>query len=451
MAVKVVFLTSGTTWTVPSDWNSADNSIETITKGGNGASGVGGVGGNYKKYTNVSLTPSSTATYDVAAGTHTGLGTAVTSYSGGSAVVLSGNAWGGGAAGPGGAGGNATTAGGGAGGTAGAGSWTSTHNASGAASVATAAPGAGGTIGSVYGGGSGYDGRNSATGAAGIIVVTYNAQNIQSGAGAASGVGAATGIGGAIKPAAGASAGAGAALATGQAISLTAGSGIGAAAGVSAATGAAVAYAAGVGASSGTATGNGLTVNTVSGVGVSAGVATLHAGVYPPSRILIGKLPNGGYGLRVSQSGYDAGADPVDNERLIFSSDWPEVMPVYQVGSFAHRTTAQQGTVVTTLIDFTSLGFIPFVDFIVKPDGNALPAGSDTYDSSRYYERRGMNVGLNYWSPLVGSDASGYLRLNITSSQLRAESFVRSLSGNASQGLPRTWTIYYVIYRKQAF
>ena len=40
----VVFLTSGTSWTVPSDWNNAANTVEVIGGGGGGSNGADGVG-----------------------------------------------------------------------------------------------------------------------------------------------------------------------------------------------------------------------------------------------------------------------------------------------------------------------------------------------------------------------------------------------------------------------
>jgi hypothetical protein len=56
---------AGTTWTVPSDWNNANNTIELIGGGGGGSagdgtgnSGAGGGGGAYVKNANVALTPS---------------------------------------------------------------------------------------------------------------------------------------------------------------------------------------------------------------------------------------------------------------------------------------------------------------------------------------------------------------------------------------------------------
>jgi hypothetical protein len=69
-----IFLTTGTTWTVPSDWNNSNNTIEVIGGGGGAgpgysdASGSGGEGGGgggaggYSKITNVTLVPGNNVT-----------------------------------------------------------------------------------------------------------------------------------------------------------------------------------------------------------------------------------------------------------------------------------------------------------------------------------------------------------------------------------------------------
>lgn len=68
-AVKTIVLTSGTTWTVPADWNSTNNKIEVIGGGGGAYSGGGG-GGGYARKNNAALTPGSTVSYVIgAAGT----------------------------------------------------------------------------------------------------------------------------------------------------------------------------------------------------------------------------------------------------------------------------------------------------------------------------------------------------------------------------------------------
>lgn len=77
---KAYRLTSGTTWTVPSDWNSSNNNIYLIGAGGGGgntaisvnnkAAGGGGGGGGYTALTNFSAAPGSIISYTV--GTSTG-------------------------------------------------------------------------------------------------------------------------------------------------------------------------------------------------------------------------------------------------------------------------------------------------------------------------------------------------------------------------------------------
>ena len=75
-----IYLTSGSSWVVPSDWNSGNNTIEVIGGGRNGEAGTGGNtsnsgegggggggggGGAYAKITNLALTPGTTVGYSV--------------------------------------------------------------------------------------------------------------------------------------------------------------------------------------------------------------------------------------------------------------------------------------------------------------------------------------------------------------------------------------------------
>jgi hypothetical protein len=69
---KVIYLTTGSSWTVPSDWNNANNSIEVIGGGGAGAQygnrfyyGGGGGGGAYSNTTNLTLTAGGSVSYQV--------------------------------------------------------------------------------------------------------------------------------------------------------------------------------------------------------------------------------------------------------------------------------------------------------------------------------------------------------------------------------------------------
>lgn len=75
---KRIFLTSGSSWNVPSDWNSSSNTIEVIGGGGQAAQygRGGGGGGAYSKITNISLTAGNPVTYQIGAGGTGGSATA---------------------------------------------------------------------------------------------------------------------------------------------------------------------------------------------------------------------------------------------------------------------------------------------------------------------------------------------------------------------------------------
>lgn len=72
-APKQIILLSGTLWTVPADWNSANNTIECVGSGWKGAfdagTGIGspGGGGAYARKNNVALTPGSSIPYHIGA------------------------------------------------------------------------------------------------------------------------------------------------------------------------------------------------------------------------------------------------------------------------------------------------------------------------------------------------------------------------------------------------
>ena len=69
-ATQTIYLTSGTSWSVPSTWDPSSNTIEVIGAGSGanrGANGGGGGAGGYSKVTNVSLPAGSTITYSVGA------------------------------------------------------------------------------------------------------------------------------------------------------------------------------------------------------------------------------------------------------------------------------------------------------------------------------------------------------------------------------------------------
>lgn len=64
----IVYLTSGTKWTVLANWNSSNNTIEASGGGGHGADGNSIGGGADSKISNLTLTPGATVIYRVGAG-----------------------------------------------------------------------------------------------------------------------------------------------------------------------------------------------------------------------------------------------------------------------------------------------------------------------------------------------------------------------------------------------
>ena len=164
-----IFIVSGTSWTVPADWNSAGSTIETIGAGGGGETanegyaGSGGGGGGYSRITNLSLTAGSGVTLQIGTGGAAG-STGGDTWFNGTAFAISSVAakgGGGGANDLGGAGGTAANAigtvkyDGGSGGMKNANPYGGAGGGGAAGPNGAGAGGAGTTIGSDYGGGGG--------------------------------------------------------------------------------------------------------------------------------------------------------------------------------------------------------------------------------------------------------------------------------------------------------
>src|SRR5262249_13608905 len=71
----VTILTSGTSYTMPNDWNNADNNIQCLGGAGgagfstaNGATNTGGGGGEWRKATNLTYTTGANITIQIGAG-----------------------------------------------------------------------------------------------------------------------------------------------------------------------------------------------------------------------------------------------------------------------------------------------------------------------------------------------------------------------------------------------
>lgn len=70
-------------------------------------------------------------------------------------------------------------------------------------------------------------------------------------------------------------------------------------------------------------------------------------------RAVLGALPGGGFGLRVSLPGFDVLADdPTDVSKFSFNSDWTDLLRTHQYGFVATNQT----------VPFPELGYYPFIE-----------------------------------------------------------------------------------------
>lgn len=160
-------------------------------------------------------------------------------------------------------------------------------------------------------------------------------------------------------------------------------------------------------------------------------------------RILLGKLPSGNNGLRISQSGYDVGTEPIDNERLIFSSEWPEAIPIYMQGFGRFYQGSGSPTVAT--VAFPSLGYVPYVEFIFRSPADTPSNQSSWPDTTKYYPRTAINLAT--WAPYNGVDGAEFFRATISDGLLRFEGERRSQANGFGQNL--SWWVYWTIFKKR--
>lgn len=202
MAVKVVFLLSGTSWAIPGDYSSLV-SIEGVAGGAGGRNGpaantgsTGGGAGQYCKVTDadISLTPNQTVYFQIGGGGTTGGGSGTNTWfnkATNAAPTLASN----GISCVAGAAGASDTVGGVGGGTGGVGGVGSTKNAggSGGARTATGTSTGGGGCGGKTGGGGNASGTNNVTGgsagAGGGWTQTHDVDGAEASANAAPGAG----------------------------------------------------------------------------------------------------------------------------------------------------------------------------------------------------------------------------------------------------------------------
>ena len=163
-------------------------------------------------------------------------------------------------------------------------------------------------------------------------------------------------------------------------------------------------------------------------------------------RVILGKCVDGNYALRVSKPGYDVTSNPVDNEQLIFNSDWGSAFPVYAKGVLTNLgPPALDTSSVQTFTLFSDLGYIPIMDFYVE----CRTIGND--GSGNYYIPYypiGVKRLLSQYLIYYGNGINGYFRLNVTSTGIKFDYF---LSTRSYPYWPLTFNLGYVAYTTKAY
>lgn len=154
-------------------------------------------------------------------------------------------------------------------------------------------------------------------------------------------------------------------------------------------------------------------------------------------RLILGKFADGGYGLRVSVAGYDVNTNPVDNEKLIFNSDWAATFSIASEGTFSVVDNSVHS------ITIPDLGYIPFffcTAFVtsqsfstggIMPNSDAAPVPFCPYLSNANYNPTVFRIAIS--------------RTQIVYQYINDQS---NLNGGAN-GYPTTMDIHYKIFRNR--
>jgi hypothetical protein len=101
-------------------------------------------------------------------------------------------------------------------------------------------------------------------------------------------------------------------------------------------------------------------------------------------RVLIGKFPDGdssqyGYGLRISKPGYDVKVANPDNEKLVFNSDWQNILAIATNSDGSLKVQGINASSPNTVYYYDhNLNHIPFIAAFINIDGQ----GWEHYHSS---------------------------------------------------------------------
>lgn len=149
------------------------------------------------------------------------------------------------------------------------------------------------------------------------------------------------------------------------------------------------------------------------------------------NRILMGKLPDGTYGLRIAKSGQDASVNPPVPKNLIFDSAWPELLPIHVAGV----VSLPQGT-TNSLVKFPSaLLYLPQCSIFLEPIGRN---GQYAWAYPNLPTDGGVNI---IYTGYAGNGS--FCQVYVGKSGIG--SVYQKVSGDS--GNPGRWNLHYVIYK----
>jgi hypothetical protein len=148
-------------------------------------------------------------------------------------------------------------------------------------------------------------------------------------------------------------------------------------------------------------------------------------------RVLLGRFPDGGFGLRVSQAGYDVTSNPVDNEKLIFNSDWPGILPIYATGYMNLSADS------TTTASYTDMGYIPFCSALVN-----VGRGWEQLSMSTALQSKTLPANNPIATPVDASPAYQYAWSGGRYTTFNIRTFSNSIVVYCSEAIQVKWTVY---------
>jgi len=115
-------------------------------------------------------------------------------------------------------------------------------------------------------------------------------------------------------------------------------------------------------------------------------------------RVVIGALPTGGFGLRVSPPGVDVFT--ASDDQLVFSSEWASLFPIHASGTTGFIAASSQG-----FFGWANLGYVPFGAAIYQYPGQPWSASRSIYGYATY---NGVQGGLAFRYEAAGLRVTNY-------------------------------------------